>query len=126
MSGKVSDRSDKWAIDPTVLSNNGQLYLLWSGWPGDVNGIQNLYIARLKKPWKIQGKRVKISSPELPWECYTYAPRNAADVFINEGPEILKHDNTIFLIYSASGCWTDHYALGELSASVNADLMYPA
>ena len=44
-------------------------------------------------------------------------------VNVNEGPEMLKHGSQLFLIYSASGCWTDTYALGMLSANVNADLM---
>ncbi len=44
-------------------------------------------------------------------------------VNVNEGPEILKHNNKLFLIYSASGCWTDTYALGMLSAGADADLM---
>ena len=30
--GKVSDVSDKWAIDANVFEYNGQLYMLWSGW----------------------------------------------------------------------------------------------
>src|SRR5690348_7985150 len=31
MKGKVSDASDKWAIDATVLENGGRMYLAWSG-----------------------------------------------------------------------------------------------
>jgi GH43 family beta-xylosidase len=45
---------------------------------------------------------------------------------VNEGPEILKHGKKLFLIYSASGCWTDFYALGMLTASKNSDLLNPA
>src|SRR6185437_7353422 len=44
-------------------------------------------------------------------------------VNVNEGPEILKHENKIFLIYSASGCWTDYYALGMITANANGDLL---
>ena len=34
---------------------------------------------------------------------------------INEGPEALIHDGTLNIIYSASGYWTNQYALGRLT-----------
>ena len=48
--GKVSDPSDKWAIDASVFEYQGRLYMIWSGWEGDVNGQQNIYIAVMKNP----------------------------------------------------------------------------
>lgn len=106
MLGKISDRSDKWAIDGTVLEHNGQMYFIWSGWPGDENVVQNLYIAKMSDPMTISSKRVCISVPEYDWER-----RGGA---INEGPAILKRDGEIYLVYSASGSWTDNYCLGLL------------
>src|ERR1700761_3113921 len=41
--GQIGDASNKWAIDASVFENNGMLYLLWSGWEGDLNGQQNIY-----------------------------------------------------------------------------------
>ncbi len=66
--GKVADPSDKWAIDATVFTLRGRNYLVWSGWQGDTNGVQSLYIARLKNPWTIEGQRVRLSTPDHPWE----------------------------------------------------------
>ncbi|MGI4803231.1 MAG: family 43 glycosylhydrolase, partial [Janthinobacterium lividum] len=37
-----------------------------------------------------------------------------------------EHDGKIFIIYSASGCWTDFYALGMLTASAKSNLMKAA
>ena len=130
--GKVSDPTDKWAIDATVLeptpATGGKAYLIWSGWEGDVNGVQSIYIARLKNPWTIEGPRTRISTPDHPWEKVgDLDPRDEMipmpHVDVNEGPEVLEHDGRIFLTYSASGCWTNYYELGLLSARAGADLL---
>ena len=99
--------ADQWAIDGTVLeTDDGSLYFIWSGWPGEVNGRQNLYIARMKDPVTLAGPRVLLSEPENDWEC--------VDMPICEGPQILKRNGKIFLVYSASGSWTVDYCLGML------------
>jgi GH43 family beta-xylosidase len=127
MKGELADPANKWAIDPTVFENKGQLYALWSGWADDVDGRQSIYIARMRNPWTIEGNRVLLSTPKYKWENFGDLPnREIKHVYVNEGPEILKHNGRIFLIYSGSGCWTDHYALGMLSASNDSDLMNPA
>jgi GH43 family beta-xylosidase len=71
----------------------------------------------MKNPWTLDSKRVRISSPVFKWERHgTINNRdNPRYVYVNEGPQILKRNDDIFLIYSASGCWTDNYALGMLS-----------
>jgi GH43 family beta-xylosidase len=115
--GPVEGIGDHWSIDPTIFGNQGKDYLIWSGWPNGTHTLQGLYIAQLKNPTEIEGNPVLISQPQYDWEHF-------GDV--NEGPEILKHDSKLFLVYSASGCWTDHYALGILVASAGADLLNPA
>jgi GH43 family beta-xylosidase len=118
---KVGDASDKWAIDATEFDYNGQSYLVWSGWAGDVDVQQNIYIAKLGNPYTISGNRVLISSPDYAWEKIGGPPT------VNEGPEILKNNSgRVFLTYSASGCWTDDYSIGMLSLSTGGDPMNPA
>jgi len=123
--GQISDPTNKWAIDGSVFENQGKLYMIWAGWNGDTNGEQDIFIARLKNPYTVDSKRVKISSPTYPWEKYgdLHDPGNPPHVNVNEGPEMLKHGNNLFLVYSASGCWTDYYALGMLTAKANSDLL---
>lgn len=111
--GPVKGLGSHWAIDPTVFENKNRPYIVWSGWPGNGPGVQDLYIAPLKTPSRA-GKAVLISTPQYDWERFGN---------INEGPEILKHDSKLFLIFSASGCWTDHYALGMLVASDDSNLL---
>ena len=123
--GKLTTPQDKWAIDASVFENDGKLYLIWSGWKGNVNGEQDIFIAKMKNPWTTEGKRTLVSVPTYAWERNgdLNNPNDVKRVNVNEGPEILKHGNKLFLIYSASGCWTDTYSLGMLTASVDADLM---
>jgi GH43 family beta-xylosidase len=98
------------------------MYMIWSGWEGDTNGQQNIYIAQMSNPWTISSKRVKVSSPTYSWETNGDLG-GGQQVKVNEGPQILMHKDKIFLIYSASGCWTDFYALGMLTASTKSDLL---
>lgn len=128
LKGKLETPEDKWSIDGSVFEANGKLYLIWSGWEGDTNGQQNIYIAAMSNPWTVTGRRVLLSKPELDWETHgdLNNPNDVPHVNVNEGPQILEHGKKRFLIYSASGCWTDYYALGMLSADINSDPMDPA
>lgn len=117
--GQITDATNKWAIDGTVLQVNGQLYFIWSGWEGDVNVSQQLYIAHMSNPWTIDSARVEISRPTLAWET-NHSP------LINEGPQVVVRGSQIYLVYSASGSWTDDYCLGLLTADVSANLLDPA
>ncbi|WP_341876224.1 family 43 glycosylhydrolase [Defluviitalea saccharophila] len=117
--GKIAAPTDRWAIDGTVLeTDDGDLYFVWSGWEGFENVSQNIYIAPMSNPWTISGERVMISKPDQPWE-------RIGTPYINEGPEILKKDGKIFIVYSASGSWTDDYCLGMLTYS-GGDILNPS
>lgn len=126
--GKVSDPSDKWAIDGSVFEYSGGLYMIWSGWEGDINGQQNIYIARMKDPWTINSERVKISAPTYDWETVgdLSNPNDVPHVNVNEGPVALIHNGKLFIFFSASGCWTDNYCLGMLTFTGKDNLLDPA
>lgn len=117
LKGKVSDATDKWAIDATVFDYNGKLYMLWSGWKGDTDGEQDIFVAQLSDPWTVTGNRVMLSAPTFDWEKIGAPP-----AVVNEGPEVLKNAaGKVFVTYSASGCWTDDYALGLLTLKDGGD-----
>jgi GH43 family beta-xylosidase len=131
LKGKVADPADKWAIDASVFEDQGKRYMIWSGWEGDENGTQSIYIARLKNPWTIDGRRVRLSTPQYPWEKVgdvdpKIQPGDPPHIDVNEGPQVLQHGGKIFLVYSASACWTDYYSLGMLTAASGSDLLKPA
>ena len=81
----------------------------------------------MSNPWTIESERVKISSPEYDWETVgdLNNPADIPHVNVNEGPVILFHSKKLFLIYSASGCWTDSYCLGMLTFTGKNNLLDP-
>jgi GH43 family beta-xylosidase len=102
--------SNIWAIDMTILEHNGKIYAIWSGWINqEITDAtpQHLYISEMENPYRMKGKRVKLSSPTESWE--TGGPLN-----LNEGPEILKHGDQLFVVYSCRESWTPEYRLGML------------
>ena len=121
----VAGRTDpKWAIDLTVGRIGTQLYAVWSGW--ESNNVttdrtpQHLYIAKMSDPVTISSNRIKLSSPEAPWEIGT-------ELNLQEGPEFLEHAGHTFIIYSTRESWLPAYKLGQLGlASATADPMDPA
>ncbi len=119
MKGKITDSTDKWAIDGTVLQYKGECYFIWSGWEGDVNVAQNIYIAHMSDPWTIDSERVELSRPEFRWEKLGGTPS------INEGPVALVSPSgeRVYIIYSASGSWSDYYRLGALTFSGEGDIL---
>ena len=116
--GQIVPNADRWAIDGTVLQWQGQMYFIWSGWPGLVDGQQNLYISAMSNPWTLTGGRVLLSSPDLSWE------RNGLP--INEGPQVLIENGQLHIIYSASGYWRHEYALGRLTYNGAGSILNPA
>ncbi len=105
-----------WAIDMTVLEHNGKLYAIWSGWINQETTDatpQHLYISEMENPYTLKGIRVKLSSPVESWE--TGGPLN-----LNEGPEILKKGDNVFVIYSCRESWLVEYRQGMLQL-INPD-----
>lgn len=110
---------DFWSIDMTVFEQNGNRYALWSGHENNGTEEQRIYISKMSNPWTLEGPRVELSRPQFTWE-------RSGPVTVNEGPEIIKHGAKTCLIYSASHCFTDDYALGMLTCAATADPMVAA
>ncbi|WP_419190743.1 family 43 glycosylhydrolase [Saltatorellus ferox] len=119
--GELELPDDRWSIDATLGEIDGQLYCAWSGWPGSENVTQNLYLCRMEDPVTPIGERALISRPELEWELRGGRPGLPT---VNEGPSFLQHEGRTFVIYSASGSWSDFYCLGLLEL-VGKDPMAP-
>lgn len=114
------DAANFFAIDATVFTTKGINYLIWSGHASEIDKTQRLYITRLREPWLMDTSRIEISAPTYEWEKIGLP-------HVNEGPEILMNNKgSVFLIYSASGCWTDDYSLGMLSLKENGNPLNPS
>lgn len=117
MVGQLKEPSGEWAIDGTVMKYGGELYFVWSGWEDNVGDVQYLFIAHMSSPTEIDGQRVKLSSPTYAWE--------RVGMSIQEGPAALYHGEALYIVYSASGSWTDSYCLGMLTFK-GGDVLDPA
>jgi len=125
--GKISDPSDQWAIDGSVLTIGSANYFIWSGWENVATKFkQYIYIAPMSDPWTISGDRVKISSPTNNWE--KYEPSGNLGAGVNEGPIMLQKDasSPVFIIYSASRYSSDNYCLAQIQLKAGGDPLVAA
>jgi GH43 family beta-xylosidase len=105
--------ASKWAIDLTPMQLNGKLYAIWSGWKENAatdKTKQHLYMAEMRNPWTISSNRVLLTSPEGEWET-------GGELDLVEGPQVLKHKEKAFIIYSTRESWLKEYRLGQLTLS---------
>jgi GH43 family beta-xylosidase len=103
-------RADRWSIDLTVGRIGGRAYAIWSGWAADAatdKTPQQLYIAPMASPWRIAANRVPLSAPDAAWE-------RGPELDLQEGPELLAHEDGVFVIYSTRDSWLKEYTLGQL------------
>jgi GH43 family beta-xylosidase len=119
--GKVAVAGDdRWAIDGAVidveepLGGGRKLYFVWSGWAGEHNGMQRIYVARMSDPWTISGPRVEISRPTALWERRS----GAHPCYVNEGPAVAVRGGKVYVAFSANGFWSDDYCVGILSCEI--------
>lgn len=105
-----------FAIDMTAFENKGKWYLIWAQKSGSRFDISDLYIAELETPTTLKTCRVTLSTPDYDWE--------RQELWINEGPAVMKHGNKIYVTYSASTTGA-YYCMGLLSCNADDDVMDP-
>lgn len=119
----IGGAPNRWAIDGTVLEVRGQRYMIWSGW-ADERDQQWLYVAEMLNPWTLSGSRVRLcANDDHLWERID---ETSATRGLNEGPQILRRNDRVFVIYSASASWEVTYKLGMLELAPGSDPLDPA
>jgi GH43 family beta-xylosidase len=112
---------DKWAVDGSAFNYGNQWWFVWSGWDGDTNGEQNLYIAPMFDPGHSDYNRYIISQPRETWERVDVNP----PAYINEAPEsIIDPNGQLHIVYSANGSWDTNYCLSDLRLRPGGDPKY--
>lgn len=106
-------------LDGTVLEHGGKLIFMYAGYGNFPAYGSAIYAAEMENPWTLKGENVLLTKPEYEWE-------QQGGMAINEGPCFLKRYGKVFLIYSASTCWSDDYSLGMLCAPASSDLLAPS
>ena len=113
--GKINTHHS--GLDGSVFEHQGNRYFVYSAYVGPQSV---LIIARMKNPWTLADQQLEIAKPTKVWE--KFGGRE-----ILEGPQFLtKNQGKVFIIYSASACWADEYALGMLTANATSDLLKPS
>ena len=114
---------NRWAIDGTILEQEGKRYFLWSGWE-DTRDRQWLYIAPMKDPLTIAGKRVRLcANDDYLWER---VGETAAGRGLHEAPQVLQRNGRTFVVYSCSASWQPTYKLGLLALRPGGDPLNPS
>ena len=107
---------DAFSLDATILENKGERYYIWAEKVSVGIQISNLYIAKMESPTKLATAQVLLTTPDYDWE--------RREIWVNEGPAVIKRDGRIFLTYSASATG-ECYCMGMLSIDENEDLLDP-
>ncbi|MEG3086775.1 glycoside hydrolase family 43 protein [Sphingomonas sp. PB4P5] len=99
-------------IDGTTFVQAGKRYFVYSPYVGPDSVLA---IAEMADPWTLSGAETIIARPDFAWE-------RQGGRQILEGPEFLRGPKgDLFLTYSASACWSDDYAIGQLHAPAGSD-----
>jgi GH43 family beta-xylosidase len=109
----LKHKDDAWAIDGTILKLNEKLYYIYSAFGEYDNEVyQALYICEMENPYTFKGEPHLLTKSEYDWEKHGCDGKKRP--YVTEGPYALYHQGDTFVVYSASGCWTDYYCLGLL------------
>lgn len=103
-------------LDGSVFEHAGVRYFVYSAYIGSESV---LCISEMLNPWTISELQPELAFPKFSWE-------KQGGRQILEGPQFLKGPgDQMFIIYSASACWSDDYSLGMLTAKVTANPLDP-
>ena len=117
---KMDRDNSNWNIGPSVFRINGKIYMTWTGEFYDASARttkQTLNIAEMINPYTIDiDTHGVICTPTESWEKHgaTYNGEGSAPEVVEGATAVYGPNGEVYCIYSASGYWTDYYALAQL------------
>jgi len=84
--------------------DDGKLYLYYV----EVRGGFKIFVQPMKDAVTKEGERTEVLHPTEPWEMVSGE--------VTEGPFMLKHNGTYYLMYSGTGADSPNYAIGYATA----------
>ena len=117
--GKPLYAPDYSVIDASVfLDDDGRIYLYYSRDCSEnvINGMQTSQSFGIELNADLTGtigEPVLLATPDCDWEKQTISWK----MLWNEGPCVLKHNGTYYLMYTANGYTTNAYSVGYATSS---------
>ena len=107
---------EAFSLDATVFEDAGRWYYVWAEKVGVGRQVSNLYIAEMEDGNKLSTAQVLLTTPDYAWERHEF--------WVNEGPAVIKHNDYLFLTFSASDT-SAAYCVGLMRAKLGSDFLDP-
>ena len=117
---ELDPNEDIYALDGTVLDLGDRKYFIYSAHKAKGVTTQQLFINEMADAVTLMGSRVKLPAGGTRWEqmCDIGDP-------ICEGPQILRHNGKVFVLYSTDMSNYQWYQVCALYADESSDLLDP-
>ena len=117
---ELDPKEDIYALDGTVLDLGEKKYFIYSAHKAKGVTTQQIFINEMADATTLKGSRVKLPAGGTRWEqmCDIGDP-------ICEGPQILRHDGKVFVLYSTDMSNYQWYQICALYADETSDLLDP-
>lgn len=118
---ELDPNEDIYALDGTVLDLGEKKYFIYSAHKAKGVTTQQIFINEMADATTLMGSRVKLPAGGTRFEqmCDIGDP-------ICEGPQILRHDGKVFVLYSTDMSNYQWYQICALYADESSDLLDPA
>jgi GH43 family beta-xylosidase len=98
---KLNIETDRWAIDGSILRCRRAKIFIWTGWDGDRERKPKYLHRRNERSWTLIPTRRPVAS--------RIRTGKKSGILMSTKVRSADQQDKVFIIYSASGSWTDDY-----------------
>ncbi|WP_284645062.1 family 43 glycosylhydrolase [Paenibacillus silviterrae] len=113
--------NDEFVAGTTVIRIGGKAYLIYVSETGrgTSNFHQTINLSEFDNPWTLTGDPAILVVPEYAWEMGGYGqsttdPNHWYPKVVEGAAAVYGDNGEVYLVYTGSGYWTIHYALGYM------------